>query len=143
MFKKKQGRPAPFPLSFTPVSLDEYTSISLHIPKYPWKWLHNILSQGSAYAWSSYMFDRHLKMPQVLNVSDIQFHLHFYFFLFPIPVSDRLIFCCGNSIPSSKEEMKMIKTRFFNEEKKRKSRESTCKYIVLFFTVHSHHRPEM
>ena len=81
-------------------------------------------------------------MPRVLNVSDIQFHLHFYF-LPPIPVSDRLIFCCENSIPSSKEEMKMIKTSFFNEEKKRKSRESTCKYIVPFFTVHSHHRPEM
>ena len=39
------------------------------MPKYPWKCLNKLfcLCQGSEYAWSSYMFDRLLKMPQTLN----------------------------------------------------------------------------
>ena len=51
------------------VSVDEYTSVSLNMPKYPWKWLNKLfwLCQGSEYACSSYMFGRLLKMPPVLD----------------------------------------------------------------------------
>ena len=40
--------------------MHQYASISLNIPKYPWKCLNKLfwLSQASEYAWSSYMFDR-------------------------------------------------------------------------------------
>ena len=34
-------------------------------------------------------------------------------FLSSVPVSDWLIFCCGNSILHKKKEMKMIKTQIF------------------------------
>ena len=69
IFKKVQGRPSPS--SCVPVSVAEYTAISLNIPKCWWKCLNKLLwwCQGSAYAWSSYMFDRLLKMFPVLNVS--------------------------------------------------------------------------
>ena len=71
-----QNSPFPttsFPLnpSSVPVSVAEYASISQNIPKYLWKFLNKLfwLCQGSEYAWSSYMFDRLLKMPRVLNVT--------------------------------------------------------------------------
>ena len=61
------------PFNFLPSSahesVAEFPSISLNIRKYPWKpsnkqfWL----CQDSKYAWSFYMFDRILKMPQVLK----------------------------------------------------------------------------
>ena len=55
--------------SCAPVSVAEYASIFLNMPKYPWKWLNKLLwlCQGSEYASSSYMFGRLLKMPSVLN----------------------------------------------------------------------------
>ena len=34
----------PCPPSCMPVSVDEYTSVSLNIPKYPWKCLQNVLT---------------------------------------------------------------------------------------------------
>ena len=44
-FKKRQGEACPCLLpSCTSVSLDEYASISLNIPKYPGKCLHNVLT---------------------------------------------------------------------------------------------------
>ena len=69
-FQKGQGRPPPTPPS-KPVSFAEYASIYLNIPKYPWKWLNKLfwLCQGSEYAWSSFMFNRLLKMPWVLNMA--------------------------------------------------------------------------
>ena len=71
-FQKGQGRPPPTPPS-KPVSFAEYASIYLNIPKYPWKWLNKLfwLCQGSEYAWSSFMFNRLLKMPWVLNMSGL------------------------------------------------------------------------
>ena len=50
--------------------LNEYASISHSIPKYPWKSLNKLFwpCQGSEYAWSSYMFDRLLEMPRILNM---------------------------------------------------------------------------
>ena len=52
-----------------PVSVAEYASISLNMPKYSWKRLNKLfwLCQSSEYACSSYMFGRLLKMPPVLN----------------------------------------------------------------------------
>ena len=66
---KKDRVDFPSPPSCAPVSVAEYTSISLSMPKYPWKCLNRLLwlCQGSEYAWSSFMFDRLLKMPRVLN----------------------------------------------------------------------------
>ena len=54
-----------------PVSVAENVSISLTLPKYPWKWLNKLfwLCQSSKYTFSSYMFGRCLKMPPVLNKS--------------------------------------------------------------------------
>ena len=47
----------------------ECESISLNIPKYPWKYLNKLiwLCQGTEYAWSSYIFDKTLKMSRVVN----------------------------------------------------------------------------
>ena len=47
-----------------------YASISLYTPKYPWKCMNKLLwlCQASEYVWSSYIFDRLLEMPQVLNM---------------------------------------------------------------------------
>ena len=44
--------------------------ISLNMPNYPWQCLTKLfwICQCSEYAWSSYMFDRLLKMPWVLNM---------------------------------------------------------------------------
>ena len=69
IIKTGQGRPS-LPPSCLPVSVAEYASISLNIPKYPWKCLNKLLwlCQDSEYAWSSYMFDKLLKMPKALNV---------------------------------------------------------------------------
>ena len=55
--------------SCVPVSLTEYASISLNMPKYPWKHLYKLFwqCQDSEYACSSSMFDRLLKMPLVLS----------------------------------------------------------------------------
>ena len=52
-----------------PVSVVEYASISLNMPKYRWKCLNKLccLCQGSEHAWWSYMFDRLLKMALVVN----------------------------------------------------------------------------
>ena len=46
------------------------SSTSLNMPKYLWKYLNKLfwLYQGSEYAWSSYMFERRLKMPCNLNM---------------------------------------------------------------------------
>ena len=69
IFKKRQEKPPPLPL-VVHLNVAEYASLSPHIPKYPWKILTKLfwLCQGSEYAWSSFMFDRLLKMPRVLNV---------------------------------------------------------------------------
>ena len=60
----------PSPPREAAVIVAEYASISLNIPNYPWKCLNKLfwLYQGSGYVWSSYMFNRLLKMPQVLHV---------------------------------------------------------------------------
>ena len=52
-----------------PVSVAEYTFLCLNLSKYPWKCLNELLwlCLGSEYAWSSYMFDKLLKMLVVLN----------------------------------------------------------------------------
>ena len=72
IFKKGQGRPALLhPPSFMPVSVDEYVSISLNTPKYPWKCLYNVLTMPRLWTHvKCYMFNRHMKMPQVLYVSE-------------------------------------------------------------------------
>ena len=69
IFKKGQGRTFTFP-HIAWLSVAEYASTSLNIPKYPWKSLKKLfwLWQGFEYSSSSYMFDRLLKMPQILNV---------------------------------------------------------------------------
>ena len=50
--------------------MGEYASIFLNATKYSWKYLNKLfwLCQGSEYTWSSYIFDRLLKMPWTLNV---------------------------------------------------------------------------
>ena len=55
--------------SCVPVSVAEHASISLNMSKYPWKCFNRLfqLCQGSEYAWSSYMFDRLLMIPPVLQ----------------------------------------------------------------------------
>ena len=60
----------PSPPREVAVIVAEYASISLNIPNYHWKCLNKLfwLYQGSGYAWPSYMFNRLLKMPQVLHV---------------------------------------------------------------------------
>ena len=52
--------------------------VSLNVSKYPLKCLNKLfwLYQGSEYAWSSYMFNRLLKMPRVLNKA--RFWIWFY-----------------------------------------------------------------
>ena len=62
IFKKGRGRPPPSP---------EYPSMSVYMPKYPWKSLNKLfwLWQGSEYAWPSYMLDRLLKISWVLKKS--------------------------------------------------------------------------
>ena len=62
--------PPPYPLPIcASVSVTEYASMYLNIHEYPWKCLNKLfwLCQGSAYAWSSYMFDKILKLLWVLN----------------------------------------------------------------------------
>ena len=68
-FPKKTRVASPLLSSSGPVSVAEYASISLDMTKYYWKCLTKLfwLCQGSEFAWSSYMFDRLLKMPRVLN----------------------------------------------------------------------------
>ena len=53
------------------LSVADNASVSLNIPKYPWKCLNELfrLCLSSEYAWSSYMFNRLLKMPRVLNMT--------------------------------------------------------------------------
>ena len=71
IIKKGKGRlPLLSSPSCAPLSVTEYASISLNIPKYPWKCLNKLswLCQCSEYGWSSDMFNILLKMPQVLNV---------------------------------------------------------------------------
>ena len=66
---KKAGEVSPLPSSCALVNVTEYTSVSLNMPKYPWKCLNKLFSlcQCSKYAWTSYMFERLLKMPRVPN----------------------------------------------------------------------------
>ena len=68
-FSKSAGLTSPLSPSCALVSVAEYASISANMPKYSWKCLNKLfwLCQGSEYAWSSYMLDRLLKMPWVLN----------------------------------------------------------------------------
>ena len=68
-FSKMTWEASPLLLSCASVSVAEYDSISLNMPKYPWKCLNKLfwLCQGSEYAWSSYMFERLLKIFWVLN----------------------------------------------------------------------------
>ena len=68
-FSKRTKEGSPFLPNCVPVSVVEYASISLNMPKYRWKWLNKPcwLCQGSEHAWWPYMFDRHLKMALVLN----------------------------------------------------------------------------
>ena len=70
IFNKEKGKPLPLPPRYALMSVAEYASVSLSVPKYPWKCLNKLfwLCQRSEYAWSSYMFDRHLKIPWDLNV---------------------------------------------------------------------------
>ena len=51
------------------VIVAEYASMSLNMPKYPWKCLNKLFwrCKGSEYTWLSDMFDWLLRMPQVLN----------------------------------------------------------------------------
>ena len=68
--KRRWGLPHSPPPSYVPVSVAEYGSEFLNIYKYPWNCLKKPfwLSQGAEYAWSSYMFEKLLNMPQVLNM---------------------------------------------------------------------------
>ena len=68
-FSKRPREASPLLPSCTPVSVAEHASISLNMPKYPWKCFNKLfwLCQGSEYPWSSYVFDRFLKMSPVLN----------------------------------------------------------------------------
>ena len=70
IFKKRQGGFSLLPPNCAPVSVAEYASTSLNIPQYTGKHLNKLfwLFHDSEYAWSSYMFNRFLKMPQILNV---------------------------------------------------------------------------
>ena len=69
IFKKRRVDLSSLSSSCALVSVAEYASISVNMPKYPWKCLNKLfwLCQGSEYAWSSYMLDRLLKIPWVLN----------------------------------------------------------------------------
>ena len=69
-FTKKSRGGFPYALSSTaPVGVAEYVAIFLDIPNYSWKCLNKLfwLCQGSAFVWSSNMFNRLSRMPQVLN----------------------------------------------------------------------------
>ena len=68
-FSKRAGVASPFLTSSPHESVASFPSISLNIPKYPWKCLNKQfwLCQGSKYAWLSYMFDKILKVSLVLN----------------------------------------------------------------------------
>ena len=87
IFKKGQWKPAPFSLppspcplspSFTPTSMDkhEHASISVIIPKYLWKCLHNVQTMPGLWRClvilhvRSYMYGKLLRIPQDLNVSE-------------------------------------------------------------------------
>ena len=67
---KKTRETSFLPHRCTHLSKAEYTSISLNMPKYPWKCLIKLfwLCQGPEFTWSPYMFDRLLKMLWVLNM---------------------------------------------------------------------------
>ena len=69
IFKKGRGDLPSLSPSCASVSVAEYASISPNMLKHPWKCLNKLfwLCQGSEYAWSSYMLDRLLKIPRVLN----------------------------------------------------------------------------
>ena len=68
-FSKRAREASPLLPNCASVSGTQYASISLNIPKYSWKCLNKMfwLCQSSGYAWSSYTFNRLLKMYQVLN----------------------------------------------------------------------------
>ena len=56
----------------SPVSVDEYASIFLNISKHSLKWLNKLfwLCQDSEYTWSSYLFNKLLKIPRFLNMPE-------------------------------------------------------------------------
>ena len=68
-FSRRAGEASPLPTSWAPVSVPEYASISVNMPKYFWKCLNNLfwLCQSSKYVWSSYVLYRLLKMPGALK----------------------------------------------------------------------------
>ena len=68
-FSKRAREVSPLPLSCVPLSVAEYPSISLNMPKYPLNCLNKLfwLCQVSEYAWSSGIFDKLFKMPWILN----------------------------------------------------------------------------
>ena len=68
-FSKRTGEASSLIPNCAPVGVAEYTSISLNMLKYHSKCLNKLfwLCQGSEYAWLSYMLDRLLKMPPILN----------------------------------------------------------------------------
>ena len=68
-FSERTREGSPLLPNCVPVSVVEYASISLNMPKYRWKCLNKLfwLCQGSKHAWWSYMFDRVLKMALLLN----------------------------------------------------------------------------
>ena len=68
-FSKKGRETSPLPSTCVLVSVAEFVSISMNMPKYPWKCLNKLfwIYHGSEYAWSSYMLYRLLKVPQVLK----------------------------------------------------------------------------
>ena len=68
-FQKGLGRPPLFPPGSAPVSVAKYAPILLNISKYLWKIIERtvLTMPGSEYAWSSYMFDRLLKMLRVID----------------------------------------------------------------------------
>ena len=79
-FSKTDRRAPPPPLlkpSCAPVSVAEYASISLNIPKYPWKCLNNVLTMPEFWIWPiilqiQYVFEDAScsKCVRVLNMSE-------------------------------------------------------------------------
>ena len=97
-FQKEQGRS--LLSTSTHGSVTEFPSISLNIPRYPQKRLHKRfwLCQGSKYAWSSFMFDRILKISLVPKKAGFWIwrgcickgYLEFRIFLIRVPYTSRI-----------------------------------------------------
>ena len=67
--KMAEETPRPLLPRCSSVSVVEYASIFLNMPKYPWKSSNKLFwpCQGSEYAWFCYIFDKLLKMLPLLN----------------------------------------------------------------------------